>query len=281
MPPKPAQVSEPTQKPALVLVHGFRGSPLGLKTIADDLRQAGYAVYMPALPPFAGAKFKTNNAQLENDNTNPPKPESKSPKSKTPIANLENPKAYAKYLHDYLQEKNLVRPILIGHSMGSIVVAATAQRYPELISQKLILLSPISTKPPRFIARISPLANYLPTKVVDYVTTRFLFVPRNQQLFHETLNITHQCSSDQPPSKSELSNAMKFSTSYSVADFLDGLQKDIVMIAGAKDRLISQKDTQELAKRHSTTLELIPGSGHLHNYEKPHETATLILKHLD
>lgn len=254
MPPKPAQVSNPTQKPALVLVHGFRGSPLGLETIANDLRQAGYTVYTPALPPFAGAKFKTNDI---------------------------SPKAYAKYLRDYLQEKNFIRPILIGHSMSSIIVTATAQRYPELVNQKLILLSPISTKPPRFIARISPLANYLPTKVIDYVTTRFLFVPHNQRLFHETLKITHRCSGDQPPSKSELSSAMKFSTSYSVADFLSGLQKDIIMIAGAKDRLISQKDTQELAAKYSATLELIPDSGHLHNYEKPHETATLIRKYLD
>ena len=50
------------------------------------------------------------------------------------------------------------------------------------------------------------------------------------------------------------------------------------MIAGEKDRLISQKITKELAKRHNASLELIPDSGHLHNYEKPYETAQLILK---
>ena len=252
IPPKPAKILESTQKPALVLVHGFRGSPLGLEAIADDLRRAGFEVHTPALPPFAGAKF--------------------------PIASDYSPKAYARYLRDYIQDQHLVRPILIGHSMGSIVVAATAQRYPELVNQKLVLLSPISAKPARIIARISPLANYLPPKIVDYVTTKFLFIPHDKNLFRETIEITHHCSSDQPPSKSELTGAMKFSTGYSVADFLGGLQKDIIMIAGEKDRLISQKITRELAKRYNASLELIPDSGHLHNYEKPHETTQLILK---
>lgn len=252
MPPKPAKILESNQKPALVLVHGFRGSPLGLEAIADDLRRAGFEVHTPALPPFAGAKF--------------------------PIVSDYSPKSYARYLRDYIQDQHLVRPILIGHSMGSIVVAATAQRYPELVNQKLVLLSPISAKPARIIARISPLANYLPPRIVDYVTTKFLFIPHDKKLFRETIEITHRCSSDQAPSKSELTGAMKFSTGYSVADFLGGLQKDIIMIAGAKDRLISQNDTGELAEKYSAKLELISDSGHLHNYEKPHETAQLILK---
>jgi len=256
MPPKPAEVLEPALRPPLVLVHGFRGSPLGLETIANDLRQAGYEVYTPALPPFAGAKITTSR----------------------PVSY--SPKAYAQFLRDYIQTKHLARPILIGHSMGSIVVAATAQHYPELVNQKLVLLSPISTKPARVIAKISPLANYLPPKVVDYVTTRFLFVPHDKELFRVALEITHRCSGDQPPNKSELTGAMKFSTSYTVADFLDGSQKDIILIAGDQDRLISQKATKELAKKYNATLELISESGHLHNYEKPHETAKLILKTL-
>lgn len=254
MPPKPAKIIEPTRKPALVLVHGFRGSPLGLEVIADDLRQAGYEVHTPALPPFAGAKITATES------------------------NNYSPKAYAQYFRDYIQDHHLIRPILIGHSMGSIVVAATAQRYPELINQKLVLLSPISTKPARIIAQISPLANYLPPKVVDYVTTKFLFIPHDKVLLQKTLELTHRCSNDQPPSRSELTNAMQFATNYSVADFLSGLQKEIILIAGDQDRLISQNATKKLAEEYNATLELIPKSGHLHNYEKPHETAELILK---
>lgn len=246
-------------KPDLVLIHGFRGSPLGLDKITQDLRRAGYKVYTPALPPFAGAKIQQGQYR---------------------------PETYAEYLRHYIEDQHLERPVLIGHSMGSVVVSATAKYYSDLINQKLILLSPISTKPPRPIAAISPLANYLPANLVDYITSKFLFVSanknknpnRNLNQFREIMGITHQCSHDHPPSKSELSAAMRFSTRYSVADFIPELKNDVIMIAGAKDRLISQTATKKLAQKSGAKLSLIPDSGHLHNYEKPHETAQVILE---
>lgn len=258
------------QKPALILVHGFRGSPLGLAAIAKTLRQNGYAVHTPALPPFAGAKLHPTTLT------------SKTSKNQNKHRRLTySPTDYADYLRHYIETQNLTQPVLIGHSMGSIVVTAAARQYPKLVNQKLILLSPISTKPPRLISAISPLANYLPRKIVDYITTKFLFVPHDKKLFRKTLDLTHQCSNDQPPSKSELSAAMKFSTSYSIADFLEDMQKDISIIAGERDRLIGQKATCKLANRYHAKVNFIPHSGHLHNYEKPTETAELILKSLD
>jgi len=253
MPPKSATILVPTEKPAIVLIHGFRGAPRGLEAIAQELRTANYQVYTPAVPPFAGAK---------------------------PLEKV-TPQAYAQYFRDYFKQHHLVRPILIGHSMGSVIAAATAQRYPEVVNDTLILLSPISTKPPRFITHLSPLINYLPPSAVDYLTTKFLFVPHDKELFRKTLKITHHCSNDQPPTKSALSDAIKFSTSYCVADFLPGLQKHLVFIAGEQDRLIGQQSTRKLAEKYDTTLKFIPKSGHLHNYETPHATAKLILKAIE
>ena len=241
----------PTAKPDIVLVHGFRGSPLGLQTIADDLRQGGYKVHTPAIPPFAGAgKLK-----------------------------YYDPKSYASYLAQYIRKNNLQRPILIGHSMGSVVVAATAKFYPELVNPKLILLSPISVKTAKPFALISPLAAIVPRPIVDYLTTKFLFVPKDKMLFRETMALTHACSEDQPPTRSAIAAATKFSTHYSISDFLP--TQNVCIIAGAKDRLIPQKPTRALAKQLQTTPHFISNSGHLHNYEKPHETAQLILEFLE
>lgn len=245
-----ATILPPSAKPSIVLVHGFRGSPIGLEAIAQDLRQAGYQVYLPAVPPFAGAK----------------------------ALNSYQPKAYADYLAQYIREQNLQRPILIGHSMGSVVIAATAKLHPELVSQKLILLSPISAKTAKPFAIVSPLATIIPRRIVDYVTTRYLFVPKDKELFQETMDLTHKCSADQTPSRAAIAAATRFSTNYSIRDF-PPTQKTL-LIAGAKDRLISQKKTKQLAKELQAELKLIPNSGHLHNYEKPHETAELILEFL-
>lgn len=246
--PRATTVLPPSAKPSIVLVHGFRGSPLGLETIAQDLRQDGHQVYLPAIPPFAGA------GELESY----------------------DPKAYADYLAQYIREHKLERPILVGHSMGSIVVAATAKLHPELVNAKLVLLSPISVKTAKPFALISPLAAAVPRQIVDYVTTKFLFVPKDKQLFQDTLALTHECSSDQAPTRTAIAATTKFSTHYSIQDFPP--VQDTLIVAGAKDRLIPQKQTRELAQQIQATLKLIPDSGHLHNYEKPHETAELILE---
>ena len=103
-----------SRKPSLVLVHGYRGAPIGLKTIAEQLEEAGYEVYVPAIPPFGGAT----------------------------LGHTYDAKSYADYLAKYIKSKSLDHPVLIGHSMGSIIVAATAHFHPDLINQKIIFLSP-------------------------------------------------------------------------------------------------------------------------------------------
>ena len=121
-------------RPTLILLHGFRGAPQGLAIIADDLRAAGYTVQTPPVPPFAGA----------------------------PALSAYTPDTYADYFAHYLKAQPFQRPVIIGHSMGSIVAAALAERYPELIHHQLILLSPISVQPSRILASLTNLPDYLP-----------------------------------------------------------------------------------------------------------------------
>lgn len=239
----------PEPKPALVLLHGFRGSPLGLAEVADLLRADGYDVYTPAIPPFSGASLPSLT-----------------------------PESYVSFISGFIEAHHIERPILIGHSMGSIVAAAVAHTDPELIHEKLILLSPISTRPNRLITPLVPLSASLPRRVTDYVTTRFLFVPHDPTLFRKALAITNQCSADQTPSVREVFRSAKFSAQYSVADF--PFEKDTLFLAGESDRIISKDGTQQLAEELGARLEFIPGSGHLHNYEKPQETAAAILRFL-
>lgn len=238
-------------KPTLVLIHGFRGSPIGLEAIADQLKAAGYQVYVPAVPPFGGA---------------------------VPLASY-TAEAYAKFMADYIRQRKLDRPVLIGHSMGSIVAAATAAYYPQMVGSKLVLMSPISAKTAKPFTLVSPLSSLTPRRAVDYVTTRFLFVPHDWALFRETLKLTNLCSADHPPARSDLAKATRFSAHSAVADF--ELQKDILFLAGDHDRLVSKRKTVALATRLGAQLVFIPGSGHLHNYEKPRETAEQIVAFLE
>lgn len=245
----PSDADRSRQKPALVLLHGFRGSPLGLAELAELLRAAGYEVHAPAVPPFSGAVLPSFT-----------------------------PESYVSFINGFITAHHIERPILIGHSMGSIVAAAVAHTDPDLIHEKLILLSPISARTNRLVTPLVPLSASLPRRVTDYVTTRFLFVPHDPALFRKALALTNLCSGDQAPSAREVFRSAKFSAQYSVADF--PFEKDTLFLAGESDRIVSKNNTLELANRLGARLEFIPGSGHLHNYEKPQETAAAILKFL-
>lgn len=252
-PPKPKTTPQkiPATKPDLVLVHGFRGSPIGLAKIAEHLRKNGYAVYTPAIPPFGGA----------------------------PKLEQYTPKTYADFLANYIKSQKINRPILIGHSMGSIVVAAALNLYPDQFNSRAVLLSPITDRPAPPFRIVAPLSAILPRKAVDYITTRYLFVPHDRSLFKKVLKTTAECSMDHAPSKTEILAAAKFSTSFAVSNFT--LTQKILLLAGEKDRLVSQKQTIALANKINAQTQFLSNCGHLHNYEKPIETATAIINFLE
>lgn len=232
--------------PALVLVHGFRGAPTGLTEIKSALTDLGYSdLYVPAIPPFAGAAKLTDYT----------------------------PDSYADFLKTYCESQHLQSPILIGHSMGSIIVAATLQKYPDSFHQKSVLLSPISVRTATPFRLIAPLSGLLPNRLIDYVTTKYLIINRNPETFRHALDLTHQCGVT-PPTKRELLKAARFSTKYSVADFPS--RHDFLFLAGERDRLIPQQCTIALAQKFHAQTHFLKGTGHIHNYEQPQPTAQAI-----
>lgn len=236
------------KRPPLVLIHGFRGAPFGLAAIADELRIAGYDVYLVPNPPFAGA----------------------------PTLDKYTPEAYADYFAEYLESHHIAKPILIGHSMGTLTVSAIASLRPNLVDPRLILLSPISYKTARFFALLAPLSAYLPDSLVNFATTCYLYTGKGQ--FRSTMRITNACTKQTTCPKHAIFSAAYFSSHYGVADFHFSDRTKIHIIAGTKDRLISRHSTEKLARMLDIKPVFLSGTGHLHNYEKPHETAEEILK---
>ena len=243
-----------TKKPQLLFIHGFRGNHLGLKDTMEYLKAKGYDCYAPDIPP-------AYNTQKE----------------KLPELTAHTADGYAKWVADYILEKKLTRPILIGHSMGSIISAATAEKYPELINEKIFFLSPICVTPPKFICNLAPLSVILPTKLISYITTKYLLVPKDKQTFKDVLVITKKCA-EKFTSKRDSGRAAKFSISYSISDF--NFDKKCVFIAGESDKLNSQKQIKKVAKKFNVAPAFLKKSGHLINYECPVKLAKEIEKNL-
>lgn len=238
----------------IILIHGYRGSPAGLSEIGKELEKSGYKVYIPSIPPFANSK------PLE----------------------VYTKDSYADFIASYIKENQIEKPVLIGHSMGSLIAAAVAEKYPELLSEKIIFLAPISTKPPRPIAVLNPLATAFPRSVVDVTTTAFNMVPNGLKTTKKTMRLTREASK-QFTSKKDVKLAGIFSINHAISSF--NFKKHALFLAGAKDHLIAKKRTEALARKLGEKMPVstafIPGTGHLLNYEKPLETAAKISKFLE
>lgn len=250
------QKTRKNTQPALVFIHGFRGNHIGLEAIAREFPD--YKVYIPDIPPFGTA------GDLQQY----------------------TPANYAKFIADYITRHHLQQPILIGHSMGSLVAAATAAKYPQKLNDKLILLAPISVKPPKPIASLQPLVTILPNKFIGWLTTRYLYIPdrhADRELYHETLKLTYEGGA-QYTSRQAVRQSARFSASHSLRDF--NFHKKTLLLAGEKDRLIARRHTIQLAtklnsRHYPVTAQFIKGAGHLLNYEKPAETAAKIRQFIE
>lgn len=231
--------------PPIIFIHGFRGSPAGLAEITDFFK--GFKTYSPSVPPFG------NSVSLDNYSV----------------------KTYTTALKKYIEKNNIKKPVLIGHSMGSIIVAAMAHHYPELLDERVVLLAPISKRPPKAIASLQSLSVILPRKVVDKITTDYLFVPKKERsTYKKALKITHECSKT-TATKKEVLKAAKFSTKHSVAEF--ELDKKILFLSGEKDKLIKKAKTIEVARRYpDAKVVFLENTGHLLNYEAPEKVANII-----
>lgn len=229
----------------LLFIHGFRGNNLGLaKVTGENFPDDKYNVYTLDIPPAGGKTIERFDAHH-----------------------------YARFIADFIRDNKLKKPIVIGHSMGSIVAAAVAERYPELISDKVIFMSPISTKPARPFKVLVPLSIVLPNKMISYITTTYLFIPKDKDLKKNTMETAIKCGADYTTRKDVLRSA-RFSISYSIEDF-DFKQKSC-FICGEKDRLIPKSKTEKVAKKFGGEVHYIKNAGHLINYETPKEVAKIV-----
>ena len=242
------------QKPPILLVHGFRGNHLGLAEFQKLLEAEGYQVFSPDIPPA----FNTQNETL-------------------PIFTDFTKDGYADFIANYILDKHLDHPILIGHSMGSILAAAAAEKYSHLIHDKIFFLSPIATHPPKFILPLIPLMALVPNKFIGYVCTEFLIASAHRPKKRQILDLTYKCSRKITSVRDEISAAF-FSMSHSISDF--NFKKQAYFIAGSKDRMNPSRKVREIAEKFHAEVNFIPQTGHLINYEVPEKIAELVLPKL-
>lgn len=260
---KKAQHTKIQPLPPLILLHGLRGTHDGLAEIAKALQARGFLVLNPDLPGSG------NNKAL-------------------PSPSLFG---YLTWLKQYIEAQNFLEPpVLVGHSMGSIIVSHFITRFPSSCHSKTVLIAPILRRP--FARKISSL-NYqilaaflhcLPPKTrtrllksnfVSFCISHFLTVDKSKQ---KAIDLQHYRYSGRFTSADSLLADIRLSTKHTT---IFPATKKILVIAGDHDRLTSKKLFLSLSKHTKLKLHLVKNTGHLINYEQPALVAKLIADFLE
>jgi pimeloyl-ACP methyl ester carboxylesterase len=256
--------SGPADARTILMVHGFRGNHVGLLKIVAGL--GDYRVIVPDLP---GYGLSTPMTEHPHDVS-----------------------GYSEFVKALIAELRLDRPVLLGHSYGSIIASHVAATEPDLISE-LILVSPIAASPGMGINR--PFAKmvegyyWLSGNLPDPLAEKVLM----SRIFNRLMSLTLTKTRDRdtrraiyrhhlgdlgfPQDRRVIAESFPDSIAKTAADEAEHIPHRTLLVAGEKDGLSPAKYQRRLSGRLArSTLVLIPRVGHLVHLETPTEAAKAI-----
>jgi pimeloyl-ACP methyl ester carboxylesterase len=248
----------------MVTVHGFRGEHHGLEPVIAHVH--GIRVINPDLPGF-GASTPMTDAEEDVD-------------------------GYGRWLGLFIESLGLAeRPVILGHSFGSIVTSAAVAS--GLATPALILVNPIAAPalqgPKAFISGLTAfyyrLGAALPNRIGyallgSSLITRFVTVQMavtRDPALRKWIHFQHTTYFSRFSDRDTLSDAFRASTVHWVTEYAKNITVPTLLIAAENDQITTVADEQKLADSlPDGELHVIADVGHLIHYEKPAEAAALI-----
>ena len=249
----------------IVAVHGFRGDHHGLEPIVERL--AGRRVIAPDLPGFGASEAFTDRPH--------------------------DIDGYARWLGEFCRAVAPGRPVtLLGHSFGSIVVAA-ALAQGQAQASAAVLVNPIGApalKGPKAVGTGAAifyywLARALPARAGNALlrspaivrTMSVMMATTREPELRRWIHAQHDAYFSRFADRSSLLEAFRASVSHDVSEYAQRLELPVLLVAAAQDQITPLAAERRLAELlPDGTLEVIDGVGHLIHYEKPAEAASLI-----
>ena len=248
-------------KKTIIMIHGFRGTHHGLALIRKALKD--FTVIVPDIPGFGkGASLDTYDLQ-----------------------------SYVTWLHGFIQEQG-GKPMLLGHSFGSIIAAAYAAQYGSTI-EKLILVNPIGAAalkgPRKLLTQLAVFYYWIGGKLPDAWAHSWLSAKPMVYIMSVTMAKTkhkptrkfihgqHYAYFSRFHTPKSVLESFKTSVSHSVSDFADAITTHTLLVAGDKDDITPIAVQRRLVQKfqHGSLVE-IEHVGHLTHYETPEAVAAAI-----
>ncbi|MGA0565887.1 alpha/beta fold hydrolase [Rathayibacter sp. KR2-224] len=250
----------------MVLVHGFRGDHHGLEPIAARLSE--YRVLVPDLPGFGTSE---------------------------PLPRVHDVDGYADWLLAFLSAVELTgRFVLLGHSFGSIVVAAMLQGEadggPGPRPDAVVLVNPIGApalKGPRAVFTRLAIFYYwlsavLPESLGFGLLRNGLIVRVMSEAMAKTkdrplrawIHVQHARYFSAFANRTVVLEAFRASVGHDVSEYAASIAEPVLLVAADRDDITpiaAQRRLQTLFP--DARLHVVHGVGHLVHYEAPDEAA--------
>ncbi|QGK71992.1 alpha/beta fold hydrolase [Allosaccharopolyspora coralli] len=249
-------VADDQAAPAVVMVHGLRGTHHGLEPIVEHL--PGRRIVIPDLPGFGMS---------------------------TPMSGAHDVDGYAAAVTALIDVLGSRPVVLLGHSFGSMVAARVAARSPHLVD-RLVLVNPIATPalqgPRAVLSRLTSayyaIGKALPRRAArPWLSHRWVVAatsramtrtrdPRIRRFVHDN----HLLYFSRFHSPALLSETFEASVSGTVVDDAPSITVPTLLVAGETDEIAPVAGQRALAGTVADArLVVVPRVGHLIHYETP------------
>lgn len=245
----------------IIFIHGYRGNHHGLEAIAGALED--FHLIIPDLPGFGES---------------------------TPFAGEHSIDAYSQWLAEFIKKLTpKQKPILLGHSFGSIICSAFASRSDAI--ELLILENPVSAPalkgPNALVTKIAQgffkLAGTLPLKQGEWLLKSWPMVRGMSIIMTKSwkrelrkwVHAQHDANFNDFASRRVAIEGYNASISHNVSDYAAEFKVPTLLIIGSRDDITSPKQQYAMARKiavpHAISQHM--GVGHLTHYEIPSDVA--------
>jgi pimeloyl-ACP methyl ester carboxylesterase len=258
--------------PTLIFIHGYRGNHHGLEAIAGALPD--FNIVIPDLPGFGKS---------------------------APFAGEHSVDAYANWLESFVQhvvkeQKLSTKPVLVGHSFGSIISSAFAASTDSI--SHLVLINPVSAPalegPKAALTELVKLMFWLSGKLPmrsglkmlkSWPMVRGMSIVMTKSWNRELRNwvhAQHDANFNDFANRRVAIEGYNASIAHNVGEYAPNFSVPTTLIIGSKDDITSVKQQEAMAETIPVPWSLtnLRGVGHLTHYEKPFYVAAAIREDL-
>ncbi len=240
-----------TNKPPLILLHGWRGNHKGLVDLGHELRD--YHIIIPDLPGFGSSPPLLDGKAELND--------------------------YTDFLAQFINELRLKPAILVGHSYGACLAFMMIARHPQIAERLVMIAPPLSNQ-----GLVSSMAHWyfsfatrLPTAVRErFVKNKAVIVAGNRTQLRASVRGRRR-----EMNQNDIEELQNPNTDLLIDVFMSFFETEFLpiarqvkcpnlIIAGGKDWYVTPTAARSISEQLThNTLMILPNSAHLVVFDEP------------